>query len=165
MLSSEVTPGQTLAASDYNNLRQDVINKVLVPKVLQTTRAMNEADGDIVIAHGMGVKPAYIQVIARCPYRAWNSSDGARHSTSDGFSDGTVNACVAAYGQYDSTFTTQALASNFNDRCLYIQVQNSDSGGNIRATATMDDTNITLSFVKSGSQTHTVHITIIAFYV
>jgi hypothetical protein len=165
MLSSEVTPGQTLAASQYNNLRQDVINKVLVPKVLQTTRAMNTADETVVIPHGMAKAPAYIRVLARVGYRAWSGTDAARHSMSEGFVYGENNFCITAYGEYDPTYTTRAMTANFSDKCLYLKVQNVDSGGTMEAVATIDATNINLSFVKGGNQGHTVHITIIAFYV
>jgi hypothetical protein len=165
MLSSEVTAGQDAEASQYNALRQDVINKVVQPKFFQFTRAMNAGAGTEVIPHGLGAAPAYIQVIGRVPYFAYSSTDAAAHGTSDGFSDGTNHSCVAAYTVYHTTWTMTPVAANHSDKCLFLQVQNVNTGGTMAATAAFDATNITLTFAHTGSQSHTAYITILAVLV
>lgn len=135
-----------------------------IQKVLQTTRAINAASGDVVIAHGLATKPKYVLVFAKYVH---NGTERYVYSMSDGWSDGTLNyenrlSCGVQGSDTYQSFT----ASQDNSFCLQIYARESSSVLVVQvATLTIDATNITLTFTKSGTSTYytdNIYITLIA---
>jgi hypothetical protein len=128
-------------ALDANTL---LIQKDL-PEILQkfgiATRDMTTASGNQTIAHGLGRTPKYIKITANFPASDYIGSFGSY--------DGTSTACI-----YDSG--DAGVGGTSTTYVVYIAVTN--SGQHQIATATIDDTNITLAWTKSGTPSGTAYL-------
>jgi len=109
--------------------------------------------GDQTIAHGLGRVPKIVRMSMR-----WNNGGTAPGTNiiSDGSYDGTTNSC-SFYGQtYDgSTTGIGGVAAVI----IYFYFTTTTEDRYSRATATVDETNITLNWTKLGSPTETISFT------
>lgn len=133
--------------------------------VLQTTRAINAATGSVNIAHGLGVTPSYIQVIAN-----YTHAEGTNYIplVSVGFYNGTINRCSASFtgSVGPNPYPPRAQSANTNDVLYALETTGASSAQTGQsALATFDATNITLSFTKlgAGSLSNDIYITVMAY--
>ena len=104
------------------------------------SRAGDAASGDQVIAHGLGVIPDKIKIYATSVVNGTREAIGTYDGT-------TIN------GIYTMGWTGYTVAGTSNTYLLQIYTS---AGIYQRATVTFDATNITLSWVKTGSTVATV---------
>jgi len=104
-----------------------------------TSRAGNAASGNQVIAHGLGKIPALVEIST-----TWYASGAsAKGLTTNGNYDGTTTNSITNFG-----FST-GTAGNSNTYIIY--VEDPTTGGVQKATITIDATNITLAWTKTGT--------------
>lgn len=108
-----------------------------------TTRDLSAATGSQTIAHGLSATPKKVKIT--CKFGTTNGTT----DESVGIYDGTNTSSIYVYN--NDTLT----AGNSTSNMAYIQT----SAGNIQAaTCTVDGTNITLSWTKTGTPTGTAQI-------
>jgi len=138
--------------------------------ILQGTRDITAASGNVNYAHGLGRTPKWVEIIAfldRFP-----STTVAQYDKifSHGASDGTNHKCTAwggylnnASGAYTMSLGNQAAAA------VYIDVPGTAGAGNCNrlqsATVSFDGTNVVLAWTKTDANTTlptgTIHFTMI----
>ncbi len=106
-----------------------------------TTRAGDTASGTQTIAHGLGIRPRLITIQA---YKASLGGSNQFTTQSNGSYNGTTNSC-AFVGAYSVT-SLSGVASAI----IHLPEEATDSSNQV-AIATMDATNITLTWTKTGS--------------
>lgn len=150
---------------NYNDLvNKPTASTGITQKTVQTTRAIDAASGSVDVAHGLGVVPKYVQVIARYTH---NGPEIFTYSMSDGWSDGTNNREARLASTVQGTTAFNSFTSS-QDTSFCLQIYARESASVIVdqvATATFDATNITLTFTKSGTSTYftdNIYITLIA---
>ena len=108
-----------------------------------TTRDLSTASGNQTIAHGMSNTPTYMRFTV--VYSA-----AAAIANSIGASNGTNHHCV-----YETFISGSSVSSNLTTKCVFIHVS---AGNTQEATASVDGTNITLAWTKTGSPTGFAYI-------
>lgn len=104
------------------------------------TRLISQASGNQVIAHGLGEIPTYVRISAMVQ----KNQPGASLANSIGSYDGTTNRCVWEQWEQGSS-NTRTAGSNATE-IIHID-------GEQTATITVDETNITIAWVKGGTAT------------
>lgn len=97
-----------------------------------TSRNVTTASGDQTIAHGLSTTPKYIRITVR--------QEGDYKNVSNGVYNGTTNSCVY----------TDLEGATAGNSATKIAIMGSPTN-NQTATAAFDGTNITLSWVRTGS--------------
>lgn len=92
--------------------------------------------GTTVIAHGLGKTPAHIKIHA--------VADGNNNVMSDGTYDGTTQQCI---------YTIITADADKNTSVIIFLTPNSASGTNTQGAATMDATNITITWASTNGGT------------
>jgi hypothetical protein len=99
---------------------------------LNTSRAMNTASGNLVIAHGLSSTPRFVRITA--------GISGTVASTSIGTYNGSTTSCI------------YSGSGGGSDASNIVYLRSDGASPNIQsATVSVDSTNITLAFTKSGS--------------
>jgi hypothetical protein len=150
-----------------NGSNYDVISPIKdIIAVIQGTRAINTATGTQNIAHGLGSTPKYITVHAVCHFNeAVGSSGDSQQAHSNGYSDGSTNACtfVGSSGVGTNPFPPLLNSGNNASACIDIKIVEKGSGSvshQQTATATFTGTNVVLSWTlaTTGSPANTNNI-------
>lgn len=144
--TGDIKAGQMVEVQ-YDGTNFQVISQ-LAQKVLRsagtTTRAGNAASGTQTIAHGLGRAPTFVRIHAT--WSGDNVFTGKYNvSASNGTFDGTNNRCSYFMFRDGGGDQTSNVSNNIVD------VFQGDSEGEQYATATVDATNITLTWTRSGS--------------
>jgi hypothetical protein len=126
----------------YDGTNFQLLSPVTVPNYSSgvTTKNLADASGSQTIAHGLGVTPKRIKITAMV------TPGDATAITSIGTYNGTTNNAVFSRSNGSSTGSTDGAV-------IYLIASNGQS-----ATATLDGTNITLSWTKNGAATGTAHL-------
>lgn len=109
----------------------------------KATRSMSTASGNQTIAHGLGVTPRYIEIqgiLSTAAAANW-------FSHSHGMYDGTTTISISGCTSDSGTNHTETTSST----TYILQFFEVTSGNNQSCTVTMDATNITLAWTKTGS--------------
>jgi hypothetical protein len=118
-----------------------------------TTYDTSTASGTQTIAHGCGRTPIMVRLSAFCAGVSGNTAT----ATSHGVYNGTTNSCI--YFTPDKTAVAPVI-NNSSTQAIYLRRY--DNGGATDTSAagvvTVDATNITITWTKSGSQTGTAQI-------
>lgn len=163
------------AASDAEAIAGSNTVKYITPKhlgdakkftILQSSRAINAASGNQVIAHGLGLTPKFIEAIAR-HHDGTATEQQPHHAHSHGFSNFSTHGCTY-YGQVGSNGTYDKV-NYFNvAKLIYIQNTNSataNHGQTQECTASADGTNVTLAWTYtltgSSSLSNTIYFTLL----
>lgn len=109
-----------------------------------TTRDLSVAAGTQTIAHGLGTTPTYVSIKAVSP----TASTSSGFSAGEWYTGGKVSS-VSAY-QAEGSSTSQDDYTLVSDSTMLACYASTD-GRNQSATITVDATNITLTWTKSGS--------------
>ncbi len=112
-----------------------------VKKIGSATRAGDAASGNQTIAHGLGVVPKFVRIKAG---KFLGATTG--EVTSDGSYDGTTTKNIIR-GNY---LTEAKITSGLTDDMLFIQDDTAGTKQQV-ASITVDATNITLAWVKTGT--------------
>ena len=111
-------------------------------KVGSATRASDATSGDQTIAHGLGKTPSFVRITVIGAYFGLSTSIEA----SFGSFDGTNHACVSF--SFDGAGNTPASVTNATN----IVYMGGNGGAEKQvATCTVDATNITLTWTKTGT--------------
>lgn len=114
-----------------------------------TTRTGNAASGSQTIAHGLGVVPKYVKISAR-KFIAPSSANLINFPASDGVYNGSTTSCVY-YFLAGGITNTSSFAGTDTTNIIHI-FEGIDSGRAEQvATITIDATNITLAWTKTGT--------------
>lgn len=128
----------------YDGTEFQMVSQVAAPityKVGSATRAGNTATGTQTIAHGLGRVPKMTRISV-----SYGAAGMAASAQSQGAYNGTTNACTYGYWRTNSTATTTGSSSS-----AVAVVGDALNSGTQTATATVDATNITLSWTSSGT--------------
>lgn len=111
-----------------------------------TTRAGDTASGDQTIAHGLSKIPKKIRVTVT---KTNTTNNGLVNST--GVYNGTTNSCVWGIGEDNGNGTAASQSGNSTTQIVYVPQTQVGANGTQVAVATFDDTNITLTWTKTGT--------------
>lgn len=140
------TAGQVLTSNGAGILPTfQVLAGVVTIKSGVASRGMSTASGTQVIAHGLGGMPSFVEVNGNLASNSGNPLVG----TTTGTYDGTNMACA---------FATSIDGQNNTNTSSIITFNTGSSGvgtGSQVATLTMDATNLTFSWTKTGSPLNT----------
>lgn len=131
--------------------------------ILQTTRNTTSASGTTTVAHGLSGTPKLVMVEMYA--RALTSSSDIGYMSSSGSSDGTTNKCIVSY-ESNNAGTTFDVTSDASYCVAYIEDSSVPSSpvDAQRATISMDATNITFNWTKTGTPTSaTMYIQLTVF--
>ncbi len=158
------------AASDAEAIAGSNTVKYITPKhlgdakkfkIIQSTRAINAASGNQIIAHGLGLTPKFIEAIAR-HHDGTATEQQPHHSHCHGFSDFTTHGCTY-YGQAGSNGTYDKVDYGNAAKLMRIRNTNSATANHAQTqecTVTADGTNVTLAwtYTLTGSSSLTNNI-------
>ena len=114
-----------------------------------TSPTFTAGTGTATIAHGLGVVPKFIEISA-------GKTSAYSYIHSEGSYDGTSNICI--YGGVLDTSSDLAQGSTNSSNIFYLVFRVSTSNFTLSASATVDSTNITLSFNNTNSSSHSANI-------
>lgn len=134
--------------ASQQSIKAYVDNRVSV-KAGVTTRNLATASGDQTIAHGLGRTPKMVKLTV-----IQAISGGTSDNYSFGVYDGTTNSSVYRGRNGNSQF----YIGNSSTYCINIYTTDSNETSPSTASATLDSTNITLSWTKPAGGTGTAYI-------
>lgn len=142
--TGDITVPTTPSAGGDAASKTYVDSKVLVIKVGVTTRDISTASGSQTIAHGLGISPRKVKITLM--------SDATNNFRCFGTYDGTTTCNIRRSPEGGGSAT---VLTNDSTNILKMATGTSDYAA---ATISVDATNITLAWTKTGSPTGTVQL-------
>lgn len=145
-VASVGTAGQVLTSNGAGALPTfQTLTASIAFKSGEAGRAGDAASGNQVIAHGLGTTPSIVK------FTAWKNQPNSGSNVVSAQAYGTYNG-TDTVGIYETTNSTISTAANGTSTTYIVTIWDGAAGSNgQQATITVDATNITLAWTKTGS--------------
>ena len=131
-----------------------VDNQTSIYKNGNTTYDLTTASGTKTIAHGLGKIPKFVRLVAKL----WTTSGIEYISDSIGVFNGTTNSVVYSSFRTNSGQITSAITGSNSTQGVHINQSTDDSTTKQTGVITVDITNVTITWTKTGSPSGTLQI-------